>query len=179
MHPRLAETMDYVEDKRKELLQSFAGVPNDRLCRRSSADGWSVAEILDHLSMVEAGVARLITKRAGRAREAGLRGETSTESVMASFDQQRARLDNAIMQAPETVHPRANVDIKEALEGLESSREALRAAAVLADGLSLGEIKHTHPLLGELDLYQWLIFVGQHEGRHRKQIQRTLNSIRK
>jgi len=30
---------------------------------------------------------------------------------------------------------------------------------------------------GELDLYQWLIFVGQHEGRHRKQIERTLKSI--
>lgn len=34
-----------------------------------------------------------------------------------------------------------------------------------------------HPLLGELDLYQWLIFVGQHEGRHKKQIERTLKSI--
>lgn len=179
MHPRLAETMDYVEDNRKELLQSFAGVPNDTLCRRSSADGWSVAEILDHLSIVEAGIARLITKRAGRAREQGLSEERSTESVLGSFDQQRAKLDNAIMQAPAMVHPRANVDIKDALEGLETSREALRAAAVAADGLSLGEIKHTHPLLGELDLYQWLIFVGQHERRHRKQIQRTLNSIRK
>ncbi|HET6761614.1 MAG TPA: DinB family protein [Gemmatimonadaceae bacterium] len=179
MHARLAETMDYVEDRRKELLQSFAGVPGDRLCRRASADGWSVAEILDHLSMVEAGIARLIAKRAGRAREAGLRDEISTESVLASFDQQRATLDNSIMQAPATVRPRANVDIKEALDGLESSREALRAAAVAADGLSLGEIKHTHPLLGELDLYQWLIFVGQHERRHRKQIERTLNSIPK
>jgi hypothetical protein len=37
--------------------------------------------------------------------------------------------------------------------------------------------KHTHPVLGELDLYQWLIFVGQHEGRHKKQIDRTLKSI--
>jgi len=130
MHARLAETMDHVEDKRKELLQSFAGVPGDRLCQRASADGWSVAEILEHLRMVEAGVAR-----------------------------------------------RTNVDFSEALEGLESSREALRAAAGAASGLSLGEIKHTHPILGELDLYQWLIFVGQHEGRHKKQIERTLNSI--
>ena len=81
------------------------------------------------------------------------------------------------MQAPETVRPRANADINEALAGLESSREALRAAAVAASGLSLGEIKHTHPFLGELDLYQWLIFVGQHEGRHKKQIERTLKSI--
>lgn len=83
------------------------------------------------------------------------------------------------MQAPTPVHPRANIDINEALEGLETSREALRAAAIAADGLSLGEIKHTHPFLGELDLYQWLIFVGQHEGRHRKQIERTLSSIPK
>jgi len=179
MHARLAETMNYVEGKRKDLHQSFAGVPGDRLCQRPSAGGWSVAEILEHLTMVESGVARLITKRVGRAREAGLGEEKSTESVLASFNQHSARLDTAVMQAPATVQPRINVDISEALEGLESSREALRAAAVAATGLSLGEIKHTHPLLGELDLYQWLIFVGQHEGRHKKQIERTLNSIPK
>ena len=177
MHARLAETMDYVEDKRKELLQSFAGVPSERLSRRASADGWSVSEILDHLSIVESGVARLIAKRAGRAREAGLAEETSTESVMASFDPYRARLDNAVLQAPATVLPRVNVDFTEALKGLESSRDALRVAVSGASGLSLGEIKHTHPFLGELDLYQWLIFIGQHEGRHKKQIERTLNSI--
>jgi hypothetical protein len=81
------------------------------------------------------------------------------------------------MQSPPTVVPRANIDINDAVEGLEGSREALRAAAVSANGLSIGEIKHTHVILGELDLYQWLIFVGEHEGRHRKQIERTLKSI--
>ena len=177
MNARLAETMNYVEEKRKELLQSFAGVPVDRLGQRPSAGGWSVAEILEHLGMVESGVARLIAKRAGRAREAGLGEEKSTESVLPSFDQHRAKLDTMKMQSPTTVQPRANVDLSEALQGLETSRESLRAAAVAANGLSLGEIKHTHPLLGELDLYQWLIFLGQHEARHRKQIERTLNSI--
>ena len=179
MQARLAEAMDYVEEKRKELLQSFAGVPADRLGRTPSAGGWSVAEILEHLTMVESGIARLITKRAGRAREAGLGEEKSTESVLASFDEHRAKLDNAVMQAPETVRPRDNADIDEALAGLNRSRDALRAAALAANGLSLGEIKHTHPLLGELDLYQWLIFIGQHELRHKKQIERTLNSIPK
>jgi hypothetical protein len=177
MHARLAETMDYVEARRKELLDSIAGVPHDRLSRRASADGWSVAEILEHLRMVEAGVARLISKRAGQARAAGLGEEKSTESVLSSFDQHSATLEKGVMQAPATVLPRSDVDISEALEGLEISREALRTAAAAANGLSLGEIKHTHPALGELDLYQWLIFVGQHEGRHRKQIERTLKSI--
>ena len=177
MHARLAEMMDYVEEKRKELLQSFAGVTGDRLTRHPSGGGWSVAEILEHLGMVESGVARLIAKRAGKAREAGLGEEKSTESVLPSFDQHRAKLDAMKMESPTTVQPRTNVDLKEALNGLETSRGSLRAAVVTANGLSLGEIKHTHPLLGELDLYQWLIFLGQHELRHKKQIERTLNSI--
>ena len=179
MHARLAEAMDYVEEKRKELLQSFAGVPADRLARKPSDGAWSVAEILDHLGIVESGVARLIAKRAGKAREAGLGEEKSTESVLASFDQQRAKLETMKMQSPTTVEPRTNADLTEALEGLKTSRESLRAAALAANGLALSEIKHTHPFLGELDLYQWLIFIGQHEARHRKQIERTLNSIPK
>jgi hypothetical protein len=177
MHARLAETMDYVEEKRKELLQSFAGAPSNRLSQRGAQDSWSVAEILDHLRMVESGVARLITKRVGQARDAGLGEEKSTTSVMPSFDKYRALLDGVVLKSPETVLPRADIDFKEALDGLESSRDALRTAVVSANGLALGEIKHTHAILGELDLYQWLIFVGQHEGRHRKQIERTLKSI--
>jgi len=177
MHARLAETMDFVEEKRKELLQSFAGVPGDRLTQHPTDGGWSVAEILEHLGMVESGVARLIAKRAGRAREAGLGEEKSTESVLTSFDQHRAKLDGMKMESPETVCPHTNVDLKEAIDGLQSSRGSLRAAAQDANGLSLSEIKHTHPLLGELDLYQWLIFLGQHELRHTRQIERTLNSI--
>ena len=46
-----------------------------------------------------------------------------------------------------------------------------------ANGLAIGEIKHTHAILGELDLYQWLIFLGQHERRHTRQIERTLKSL--
>lgn len=177
MHARLAETMTFVEEKRRELLQSFEGIAGDRLCRRADPAGWSVAEILEHLRMVESGIARLITKRVGQTREAGLGEEKSTASVMPTFERYSAALDSAVMQAPAAVQPRTNIDISEALDGLESSREALRAAVVSASGLSLGEIKHTHPILGELDLYQWLIFVGQHEGRHKKQIERTLKSI--
>jgi uncharacterized damage-inducible protein DinB len=177
MHARLAETMSYVEEKRRELLQSFQGVSEDRLLRRASPDGWSVAEILDHLRMVESGIARLITKRVSQAKEAGIGEETSRESVMSSFDRHGADLETRVLKSPETVKPRPNIDINEALEGLQTSRDALRAAAVLASGVPLGEIKHTHAILGELDLYQWLIFLGQHEGRHRKQIERTLKQI--
>ncbi len=179
MHARLAEAMDYVEEKREELLQSFAGVSHDWLALRSSPDRWSIAEILEHLRLVESGVARLITKRTGQARADGLGEETSSASVMPTFAPFTTALAAQVMEAPVPVRPRSDVGINEAIEGLADSREALRAAAASANGLSIGEIKHTHPFLGELDLYQWLIFIGQHEVRHKKQIERTLNSIPK
>jgi hypothetical protein len=171
--------MDYVEEKRKELLESFSGTPEDRLNFRVSENSWTVAQILEHLRLVESGVARLIAKRVDQAREAGLGEERSTESVMPSFDSHRERLERAVLQSPEPVRPRGDVDYREALAGLNSSREVLRASAASANGLALSEIKHTHPILGELDLYQWLIFLGAHEERHRKQIDRTLQSIPK
>jgi DinB superfamily len=177
MHARLAEAMDYVEEKRNELLRSFSGVATDRLNSRVSEDGWTVGQILEHLRLVESGVARLIAKRVGQARAAGLGEEQSTESVMPSFDSHRARLESTVLISPELVRPRADVDHQEALAGLETSRRALREAATSANGLALGEIKHTHPILGELDLYQWLLFLGQHEERHKKQIERTLRLI--
>ncbi len=169
--------MGFVEEKRRELLKSFEGVDGEKLCRRAASDGWSVAEIIEHLRMVEAGVARLITKRTGQARADGLGEEKETSSVIPSFDKHAAYLEATVLKSPPMVQPRPNIDINEALDGLESSREALRAAVVTADGLALGQIKHTHVVLGELDLYQWLIFVGQHENRHKKQIERTLQSI--
>jgi hypothetical protein len=177
MHPRLAETMGFVEERRRELLATLEGVPGETLCRKAGPDRWSVAEILDHLRMVESGIARLITKRVGQAKEAGIGEEKSTAPVLPSFDRYAAQLDSSILQSPSTVKPKDNVDISEALDGLAGSREALRAAVISANGVALGDIKHTHPILGELDLYQWLIFLGQHEGRHKKQIDRTLKSI--
>jgi DinB superfamily len=177
MHARLAETMSFVEEKRRELMDSLDGVSGEALCRKAAPDKWSVAEILDHLRMVESGIARLITKRVGQAREAGIGEEKSMAPVLPSFMRHAATLESSILQSPATVKPKANVDINEALDGLADSREALRAAIVSANGVALGEIKHTHPILGELDLYQWLIFLGEHEGRHKKQIDRTLKSI--
>ena len=177
MHARLAEAMDYVEEKRRELLESFNGTAEDRLHYRGTENSWTVAQILEHLRLVEAGVARLIAKRVRQARDAGVKEEQSTESVMPSFDSYRMRLEKAVLQSPEPVRPGPDANHRKALAELESSRQALRAAAQSADGLALGEIKHTHPILGELDLYQWLIFLGGHEERHKKQIERTLQSI--
>jgi hypothetical protein len=72
--------------------------------------------------------------------------------------------------APEQVSPVETPAPDVALRQLEESRAALSSAIDAADGLALGSIRHTHPVLGEVDLYQWILFVGLHEARHVPQI---------
>lgn len=177
MHTRLAEAMKYVEEKRTDLLRKLEGADPGVMAQRPSADKWSVAEVLDHLQMVESGVARLIAKRVTRAREGGLRKEESTESIIGSIDFMGPTLDNAPIEAPEQVRPRADADPEKALAALAAARQSLHEAVAIADGFALGEIKHTHAILGELDLYQWIVFLGRHEARHTRQIERTLKSF--
>src|SRR5687768_966537 len=176
MHARLAEVMDFLERKREALLQSFTGVAPEPMRRRVSDEAWSVAEIIDHLRLVETSVAQLLSKRASDARARGIGEEGSTESVLSSLDHLAIEADNTFMEAPSIVRPRPFVDAGDAIIGLDESRKALRAAAASASGLALGEIKQKHFSFGELDLYQWLVFLGQHEGRHTRQIQRTLTA---
>ena len=66
--------------------------------------------------------------------------------------------------------------VRAAFEALRRTREDLRAAIRAANGLALSEIRYRHPLLGDLDVYQWILSVGQHEARHVVQIDRTLRS---
>jgi hypothetical protein len=55
-------------------------------------------------------------------------------------------------------------------DALRRSRADLHAALRDGDGLALGEITATHPALGVINLYQWVLFVGQHEARHTRQV---------
>ena len=178
MHPRLEELERFLERMRAELLRSVERVPHDARDRRPDDGGWSVAEVLDHLRVVEAGTATLLTRRTQRAREAGVGEDPETSSVLARLDHARVIESPTLSVAPEIVRPREGVRAVDALTGLERSRVALREAVRALDGVDPTRVKAKHALLGELDAYQWLLFVGQHETRHARQIERIAAALR-
>jgi hypothetical protein len=176
MHPRVAELVDLLTRGRAALLASVAAVPGDQLEQRPTPDGWSVAEIIDHLQNVEAGSARLLAKRLQRAREQGLGPETETSSVLdrlSAYD----IAGGAKRQAPEMVRPRAGVTAEQALTGLQESREALLELLREGDGLALGQVMAVHPVIGDMDVYGWAVFIAQHEERHERQIRAIGESL--
>jgi DinB superfamily len=170
MHRRLAELVEYTQLQRQEILAAVTEVPDEVRGRRADDSTWSVAEVLEHLHRVETGIARLIGRGIQRAKAAGAQAERDDSSLLGSLDSYRLVSGRPAMPAPELVMPRGELTAAQALAGLELSRRDLLSAASEGDGLALEAITYPHPLLGALNLYQWILFVGQHEARHAGQI---------
>jgi len=173
MHARLAEIVEYLDACRAALLESVEAVPPEQRDRRPSPDRWSVAEILDHLYMVEAGSAKLLAKRVSRAKEAGVAPERETSSLLTCLDHLEIDTVPRKREAPELVRPRPEARADAALADLTAARAVLMEALRDGDGHDLASVKAMHPVLGEINVYQWAVFVGKHEMRHVAQVRAT------
>ena len=170
MHPRLDELAAYLDRTRAALEESAAAIPPAECGRRPEPDAWSAAEVLDHLSRVDAGIVKMLAKLLARAAESGLGPEEATDSVLGRLDRFRVESGEPRLRAGERVQPSRDADPGRSLAALRASRAELHRILAAADGLALGRLTAPHPFLGELDFYQWVLFLGQHEERHRRQI---------
>jgi uncharacterized damage-inducible protein DinB len=170
MHRRLAELVEYAEAQRAALLAAVAAIPEPNREERVVPDCWSVAEVLEHLHRVERGLVRLSEYGLQQSRERGIGLECSESSVLGALDGFQIARRSMRIPAPERVAPSGKYNAAQMLARLAESRRALLASLTPIDGLALGEITFPHPLLGPLSLYQWLLFLGQHEARHTGQI---------
>ena len=171
MQRRLAELVDYLGATRASLLELVAEVPADRFAERPAPDRWSAAELLEHLARVETSCARVIAKRVAEARERGVGAETEESSVLGALDALPLLDRTKRLEAPELVAPAGGFTREQALAAISTSRADLLRAITEAEGVALGAVRYTHIRLGELDLYQWILFVGKHEERHSRQLE--------
>jgi uncharacterized damage-inducible protein DinB len=177
MRQRLAELISYMDETRDRLFSAVHAINPSIAGVRPRGDVWSVEDNMAHLVVVEEGVAKLIAKSVEWARANGIGNETSDESMMSSLDKYGLAEGTFKLQAPSRVEPPADKSIEESVASLTASRERLKEALVGADGLDLSEVKRPHPVMGEIDMYQWALFVAQHEERHRRQIEKTLDAV--
>jgi uncharacterized damage-inducible protein DinB len=176
MHPRIKELVGYLDTQRAALLAAASALPSSRWTEQPAPGRWSVAELLEHLQIVERSCAAVIAKRANEARASGHPPETATSSKLEKSDPNGLLDRSKRLDAPARVAPTGALSADDALAGLERSRTELNAAIAVADGLALESIRHTHRF-GELDLYQWIQFVGQHEARHVAQMAEIVRDL--
>lgn len=165
MHPPLQELVGLLATARAEVLAAVARAGDPA----PPPGAWSVPEVLDHLRLIEVSVSKLVHVQLSRHS-----GPLPREANMASraHDLDYASIVEGLQKraAPEMVRPRQGLSTATAIANLAESREKLLETLVQADGVALGEFSYPHPYLGSLNLYQWLLLLGQHERRHARQI---------
>jgi hypothetical protein len=165
-------------DQTRAALVSAAREMNPSLAQiRPRADVWSAADNLAHLALVEENVVRLMSKSIEDARAGGVGPDISDASFMQSLDRWRLPEPEMKVIAPARITPDASKSVDESLASLDGSRQRLRGLLLDNCEVDLTAIKRPHPLLRELDMYQWALFVAQHEERHRRQMERTLADV--
>ena len=170
MHPRINEILEYLDSTRLDLGNAVDGVAATRREERPGPERWSVAEVLEHLAIIEGRIGKLVATRIAAAKSAGLGPESDTSPILDSIDRAKVVDRSRAKTAPDMLKPQSGAEATAVWSRLEQSRAALREAVISGDGLALSEIKQEHPVLGLIDLYQWLVFVGSHEARHTAQI---------
>src|SRR5437588_1690444 len=176
----VAEIFDDIDDTRARLLQTVEGLSAERQNFRPAPGKWSVAEILEHLSIVERRVAQLLGSLVEKAEAAGqtraAAGPFAPVSIAEFVEQTRAQK----LTAPENISP-TGAALADSLSSLRDSRAALHALRPRVERVDGHAARFPHPAWGPINLYQWLAFVGAHEARHLAQInalKETMNDER-
>jgi hypothetical protein len=170
MQPRTREVLSHLDNHRAALTEALDAVPVALRERRPAPNRWSVAEILEHLGIVEGGITQLLQKQVDAARAAGHGPERETSPVVPTVPVDRLLDRSAPLTASTRSQPSGTLSADAAWEALSHRRRALQELLLTVDGLALSEVIIPHPILGSLNVYQWLVFVGAHEGRHARQI---------
>jgi uncharacterized damage-inducible protein DinB len=177
MHPRTEEVLNYLDARRADLQTAVEAVPLDLRQKSAAPNQWSIAQVLDHLTMIDRRVGTGMKKWLADARAKGVGAETGTSSVRNSVPTELIIDRSRRFEAPAEIRPADDIDATAAWTALEQAREDLRSTFLSGDGLALAEIIQPHPVLGPINLYQWMLFVGSHEARHTGQIREIAGAL--
>lgn len=168
-HPRIAELVEALEQAHREMMEVVTLLPAATRDAPAANNAWSIAQHLEHLTMVEDSSGRLISRLIKQVAESGAR-EMEEESLLQSLDQFQLWTTTTRFPAPEMVQPHEGLSSSEALARLLTARQRTVAALYRASGLALGTVSFPHPVIGPINGYQWALMIAQHQRRHTQHI---------
>jgi hypothetical protein len=167
---RLTEISDFLDAARAGVFTAIEGIGAERLERVPADGGWTAAQVLQHLALAESKTSQYLAARLAKAIAAGLGHEQEESSMLASADGYQL---GSSLTAPDAVTPAAVVAAGDAMAALRTSHDEMRDLLRSADGWALAGVQTRHPLLGPMNMYQSLLFIGYHDRRHTPQIARA------
>jgi hypothetical protein len=177
MHSHVNAVLQRLDEAHAALERAVDTIPPLARTHRPAPERRSVAEVLEHVSLVEAAFTQRITAAISAAVATGLAPERAERaplptSIAAMLSNRSARRD-----APNAVRPTGRLNSEVAWTAVERTRDELRAAIMQADGLALSTVMLAHPFFGSLTAYQMMELVAAHRERHAMQIREIATQL--
>ena len=160
---QITEASRHLSATRDVLVEAVAGLSPLQWSFRPTYESWSIAEILEHLVLIEGRVHTIVgnMSNAPEAESPGKQIEMD-EIILNEVTKRTTKV-----KAPEPVCPEGRWSGDEALQCFITNRA--RTMQLLGAPLLRGRVR-PHPLFGPWDGYQWLLATGSHTARHIDQI---------
>lgn len=173
LHPRIREVITALADAQHEVERVCTTIAPDQESRRLG-DGWTVAQVVEHMAIVDDGAGRIVN---GIAKQVANLVETDESPVTPSLARYCVP-DPTVRKvvAPDVVHPTSGATVAQSLARMQQSRSRLIALLESVSGTALGAASFPHPIFGPLDGYQWALLAAQHQLRHLVQLRTILAS---
>jgi len=159
------QALRYLAETRAGVIDAVKGLSEAQFNFKPAPDRWSVAEILEHISIVENVVLSSVRVRLEKAPgpTAAHDAKQVDAKVLATVPDRSAKV-KAPPQLSPTGASAPSVYLERFLDSRQQTINWLKSDAGLR-----GHVLD-HPVLGPLDGYEWILAAAGHSERHTKQI---------
>lgn len=155
----------HVHRSRLELLKAVEGLTREQWHFKPAPDRWSAAEILEHCTIVQEFIVKLVENISQAPEGSPDRDIAGMDAILLGIPERTAKF-----QAPPPTQPTGRWTTEEALQRFEASR--IRFLERLKTNPDLRRHVRDHPAFGLIDGYQWILASAMHTIRHTRQILR-------
>jgi len=167
----IADILASNERAQAQFMTAVSNLSEAQANFRPDENQWTIAEIVEHVSIVNDGFLRLTHKLLKEAESAARPPRDDLNLGHTSLDENGQQREP--FQAPERVRPKGGVNVEDSLAKMRMAMAGFADIQPRLEGVDLSEQVFPHPALGPFNAYQWMVLLGEHEDRHRAQIERV------
>jgi len=174
VYETVEQLFSHIEKIREKLIQSVSNLSDEQAASRRAPEAWTIAEIVEHLSITEKSLLRVVNKLLEKAESEGIKLETKgVFNPPLSLAAEAEKAKDIKVQAPDFLIPNNAASITASLDSLSQSRAALNELRDRIETVDSSNMKFPHPAFGPINLCQWVAFIGMREAHHLRQIKET------
>ncbi len=169
-----SKTIDEVYERNfavgHRLRSLICSLDEAKLEHHCEGEKWSIANVVEHVSLVEENMIRICAKLLAKAESASQTGD-GTITVSDSFGRKALEIAAIKLEAPEFVQPSCKMSVQESMSKFEANWHQMLELKPAFERFDSNGHRFPHPFLGDLSAGEWLTLVGGHKLRHIKQIE--------